>query len=117
MGTPKRNVLFLALFSVSFLTCSEGYLHEKISRKSFPQDFLFGSASAAYQVNIQLIYLIVFHLQISIFYVRWYYTTLTIMYIICIIVIFIHPKYEGAAHMDGRGNSIWDTFTRDHPGS
>lgn len=26
-------------------------------------------------------------------------------------------QYEGAAHDDGRGPSIWDTFTRKYPGA
>jgi len=25
-------------------------------------------------------------------------------------------KYEGAAHEGGKGPSIWDTFTHNHPG-
>lgn len=40
-----------------------------LSRASFPQDFLYGTATSAYQV-------------------------------------------EGAAHVDGRGDSIWDVFVR-----
>ncbi|CAN4110461.1 unnamed protein product [Withania somnifera] len=42
------------------------------NRSSFPSDFIFGTASAAYQ-------------------------------------------YEGAANEDGKGPSIWDTFTHNHP--
>ncbi|MCD7460081.1 hypothetical protein HAX54_042813 [Datura stramonium] len=42
------------------------------NRSSFPTDFIFGTASAAYQ-------------------------------------------YEGAANEDGKGPSIWDTFTHNHP--
>lgn len=26
-------------------------------------------------------------------------------------------QYEGAANEDGRGPSIWDTFTHNHPGN
>ncbi|KAK6933697.1 Glycoside hydrolase family 1 [Dillenia turbinata] len=46
--------------------------HYLLSRKDFPADFVFGSASSAYQ-------------------------------------------YEGAAHEGGRGPSVWDTFTKEHP--
>jgi hypothetical protein len=36
-------------------------------------------------------------------------------YILCLRFLLI-LKYEGAAHQDGKGSSIWDTFTRIHPG-
>ena len=44
----------------------------KLKRSDFPKDFIFGSATSAYQV-------------------------------------------EGAAHEDGRGPSIWDTFSEKYP--
>ncbi|XLR42077.1 hypothetical protein S83_026737 [Arachis hypogaea] len=65
----KGGVLLLAVASFVLLL-----LHPaaSLNRSSFPQDFIFGTASSAYQ-------------------------------------------YEGAAHEGGRGPSIWDTFTHNHP--
>ncbi|XP_010528331.1 PREDICTED: beta-glucosidase 13-like isoform X1 [Tarenaya hassleriana] len=62
----KSSVMLLLLLSSSLVSGSS------ISKKDFPEGFVFGTASAAYQ-------------------------------------------YEGAAHIDGRGPSIWDTYTEKHP--
>ncbi|XP_044489176.1 beta-glucosidase 12-like [Mangifera indica] len=48
------------------------HIYTPFNRSSFPKDFIFGTASAAYQ-------------------------------------------YEGAVNIDGRGPSIWDTFTHKYP--
>jgi len=31
-------------------------------------------------------------------------------------VVFLITQAEGATNVDGRGPSIWDTFTQQHPG-
>ncbi|KAM7274270.1 hypothetical protein ACFE04_028934 [Oxalis oulophora] len=53
--------------------CCDSKSASSLSRSSFPNDFIFGTASSAYQ-------------------------------------------YEGAAKKDGRGLSIWDTYTHKFPG-
>ncbi|GMH20599.1 hypothetical protein Nepgr_022440 [Nepenthes gracilis] len=66
-----KGGLFLYLLTLAISTaCVIG--GAPFSRKSFPDGFLFGAGSAAFQI-------------------------------------------EGAAHEDGRGLSIWDTFTKQHP--
>ncbi|CDP07698.1 unnamed protein product [Coffea canephora] len=73
-GIGLHVLLYVALF-FSLSGLSFGVAPKNIStfnRKSFPQDFIFEAASAAYQ-------------------------------------------YEGAAFEDGRGPSIWDTFSHQYP--
>ncbi|KAL4601263.1 hypothetical protein ACB092_11G259100 [Castanea dentata] len=60
--------LFFYLVAVSYFFASI----EGLSRSDFPDGFVFGAGSSAYQ-------------------------------------------YEGAAYQDGKGTSIWDTFTATHP--
>nr|CAB3503349.1 unnamed protein product [Digitaria exilis] len=69
LGRLLPPLLLLAVASAAY----DGAGLPPISRRSFPDGFIFGTASAAYQ-------------------------------------------YEGAAMEGGRGPSIWDTFTHQHPG-
>ncbi|TVU11416.1 hypothetical protein EJB05_45002, partial [Eragrostis curvula] len=66
-----RLELLLLLF-LPFFTAASAVKLGKISKSQFPEGFLFGTASSAYQ-------------------------------------------YEGAVREGGRGPSIWDTFTHNHP--
>ncbi|KAJ4822728.1 Beta-glucosidase 12 [Turnera subulata] len=66
-------VLGLVVVGCSAAVTPPTYDNSSFNRARFPQGFLFGTASSAYQ-------------------------------------------YEGAAHSDGRGPSIWDTFTHRYPG-
>lgn len=75
-----------------------------LNRSSFPHDFLFGTASSAYQVFV-LSYVV------YIFFASTYVKCLVGSYLF-----FCYMKYEGAAHEGGKGPSIWDTFTHNHPG-
>lgn len=63
------KVVLLLLATIFFALFNSAV---SLNRSSFPHDFLFGTASSAYQ-------------------------------------------YEGAAHEGGKGPSIWDTFTHNHP--
>ncbi|XP_015575609.1 beta-glucosidase 17 isoform X2 [Ricinus communis] len=69
--------LFLCLFNLAYFWDQVGgqkafQSATALTRSSFPDGFIFGAGSSAYQ-------------------------------------------YEGAAALDGRAPSIWDTFTREHP--
>ncbi|XP_021686676.2 beta-glucosidase 17-like [Hevea brasiliensis] len=67
--------IFGLLALVTLVTCADGLKPSRLlpfNRSSFPENFIFGAGSAAYQS-------------------------------------------EGAALIDGRGPSIWDTFVRKHP--
>ncbi|XP_044490211.1 beta-glucosidase 12-like isoform X1 [Mangifera indica] len=64
-------LLFTFLAQTGNLIAAE-HIYTPFNRSSFPKDFIFGTASAAYQ-------------------------------------------YEGAVNIDGRGPSIWDTFTHKYP--
>ncbi|KAL6341213.1 hypothetical protein AAG906_032330 [Vitis piasezkii] len=70
-----RLFLLLLLSSVGIIKASDtpNYGTALLNRSSFPEGFIFGTASASYQ-------------------------------------------YEGAAYEDGRGPSIWDTYTHKYPG-
>ncbi|CAH2063441.1 unnamed protein product [Thlaspi arvense] len=71
----KSNCLFLLLLVTSAYIGVYAKNHSsrpKLRRSDFPEDFIFGSATSAYQC-------------------------------------------EGAAHEDGRGPSIWDTFSENFP--
>ncbi|XP_011660112.1 cyanogenic beta-glucosidase [Cucumis sativus] len=74
----KHNDAFLSLvFLLLFIVCSKAYEPPPhhiglLKRSSFSKDFIFGSASSAYQ-------------------------------------------FEGAAKEDGKGPSIWDNYTHQHP--
>ncbi|KAF8769384.1 hypothetical protein HU200_006611 [Digitaria exilis] len=71
-GRLLPPLLLLAVASAVASAAYDGAGLPPISRRSFPDGFIFGTASAAYQ-------------------------------------------YEGAAMEGGRGPSIWDTFTHQHP--
>ncbi|PON32154.1 Glycoside hydrolase [Parasponia andersonii] len=49
MENHCKIVLFFLLSLTFKLTCSEGDLRDQLTRKQFPEDFIFGTASAAYQ--------------------------------------------------------------------
>ena len=69
------------------------------NRSSFPDRFIFGAGSAAYQVH-----------QIASTYIESFCNL-----VICLISGFLYQT-EGAARMHNRGPSIWDTFTIQQPG-
>lgn len=67
-----RLVLLLVAVAGFFVSTDGGLIPSKFNRTSFPEGFIFGAGTAAYQS-------------------------------------------EGAAFTDGRGPSVWETFTRKHP--
>ncbi|KAF3580999.1 hypothetical protein DY000_02034724 [Brassica cretica] len=67
------SLLVLIVLASNEVLAKKNSLTPKLRRSDFPEDFVFGSATSAYQI-------------------------------------------EGAAHEDGRGPSIWDTFSEKYPG-
>uniref|UniRef100_A0A0D3BPU4 thioglucosidase n=1 Tax=Brassica oleracea var. oleracea TaxID=109376 RepID=A0A0D3BPU4_BRAOL len=65
-------LVLIVLASNEVLAASNNSSTPKVRRSDFPEDFIFGSATSAYQI-------------------------------------------EGAAHQDGRGPSIWDTYSEKYP--
>ncbi|CAN6842350.1 unnamed protein product [Brassica oleracea] len=66
------SLLVLIVLASNEVLAKKNSLTPKLRRSDFPEDFVFGSATSAYQI-------------------------------------------EGAAHEDGRGPSIWDTFSEKYP--
>ncbi|KAL0769973.1 hypothetical protein Bca101_035123 [Brassica carinata] len=66
-------LVLIVLASNEVLAAKNNSSTPKLRRSDFPEDFIFGSATSAYQI-------------------------------------------EGAAHQDGRGPSIWDTYSEKYPG-
>ncbi|KAF3580482.1 hypothetical protein DY000_02034723 [Brassica cretica] len=66
------SLLVLIVLASNEVLAKKNSLTPKLRRSDFPEDFVFGSATSAYQI-------------------------------------------EGAAHEDGRGPSIWDTFSERYP--
>ena len=84
-GLPLRMVwIVLLLISVAFAYSPE----EPLLFDSFPDDFLWGSATAAYQVILTS-------------------SEMTFLY--------VTHQIEGAWNEDGKGLSIWDVFTKVPP--
>lgn len=96
----SRLAFLLMLLPFSFLVSA--MKPEKISRSQFPKNFLFGTASSAYQVKVVLQ-----ALEIAGKSVEWFALKQELG---CLV------QYEGAVKEGGRGPSIWDSYTHTHPG-
>lgn len=105
---------------VEALTSTYGL--NQLNRTSFPPGFVFGVSSSAYQVRRDLI--IRFRCVCSQKFV--YKFNLTCLYLLLFYfrfrrLVFNFKFYfkqtEGAANEDGKGPSIWDTYTQKFPGT
>jgi beta-glucosidase len=107
-----KVVLLLATISFSFFNSAVS-----LNRSSFPSDFLFGTASSAYQVFVLSYVVYIWKLLVGSYIIFLSYVVY-LMQNVCWILYFCfcYVKYEGAAHEGGKGPSIWDTFTHSHPG-
>lgn len=94
------SVLFLLLVS-SMMASQSNAKPSKITRSQFPKDFFFGTASSAYQVSSRRIWKLLKKKCKNGLLLRAFWRLM---------------QYEGAAREGGRGPSIWDTFTHNHPG-
>lgn len=97
-------LLLLLLMASSTSSRSEMKAGEVIRRSQFPEDFFFGTASSAYQVCSRSFWRILEDVCICVC-ITWPFVTN-----------FLMLQYEGAVREGGRGPSIWDTFTHNHPG-
>ena len=115
-GYPDLGLLVLLALLTNVIVVSSSH-DISFSRTSFPKGFIFGTASASYQVtSLYFLYVNLYHFP-SFFlvsnvvgceaYDQYYYVHM------CVLSNF---QYEGAAKEDGRGASIWDTYTHEHPG-
>ena len=73
------------------------------NRSSFPNGFIFGAGSAAYQV-LQIVSTYMF--------IKFFIIFVSSLFAFLVLV----NQSEGAAKLDKRGPSIWDTYTSQHPG-
>lgn len=77
-----------------------------LNRSSFPGGFIFGSASASYQVSPNFINIRFYHcFSSSAMRCRAW----------CMCEVF-EFQCEGAANEGGKGPSVWDTYTHRYPG-
>jgi len=112
-GYPVLGLLVLLGLLTNVIADSPKFDVSSINRTSFPSDFIFGTASSAYQViqsqSPLLICIIVFFSNVLRCqeYDQYYYVHMSVL---------SNFQYEGAAHEDGREPSIWDTLTHEHPG-
>ena len=86
-GLPEKMVRAIFLFSVFLSSIALALAYnpeEELLYDSFPDDFLWGSATAAYQVRLFSTQNVILHLD----------------------------QIEGAWNEDGKGPSIWDVFTK-----
>lgn len=86
--------VFLVLFLLTRLLINS----ESVSRADFPDGFIFGTASSAYQVML--------HVLIGFGWMDGGERGCLIMRKPCI------GQYEGAVNEGNKGASIWDTFTK-----
>jgi hypothetical protein len=93
--------LLLAILLFSFAAARADGKPCDIARSQFPNGFLFGAASSAYQVSSGPIWRTAYWKGST---QRW-----------CCFVALV--QYEGAVREGGRGPSIWDAFTHNHPGN
>lgn len=93
-----RLVLIMYLF---FIASRQQVSSESITRESFPDGFVFGTASSAYQVTF-----------FSFFYkliqerFKWSNILIKPQHSLAI------NQFEGAVNEGNKGDSIWDTFTK-----
>lgn len=111
-----QGILLLVLLTflsnavaTSIATTPSHYDVASINRSTFPAGFIFGTASSAYQVSIQRLYFFD-----SSRFIRCHLSMINLFNSFLCILEF---QYEGAAKEDGRGPSIWDTYTHKFPGS
>ena len=120
-------LLFLAsLTNNSIAVTPSHHSTASLNRSSFPAGFIFGTASASYQVSpawissmfVSYIYIYIKYSTFSNSSVHRICQANSMMHLyICANVSRVFEiQYEGAAHEGGRGPSIWDTYTHRYPG-
>jgi beta-glucosidase len=100
-------LLFVGLLIDNSIAVKPRHHTASLNRSSFPAGFIFGTASAAYQVSPEFFPTYLYHNRPGFIY---------IMYICQFNLLLKITQYEGAANEGGRGPSIWDTFAHRYPG-
>ena len=114
-GYPISGLLVLLGLLTNFITVSSSHESTSFNRTSFPKGFIFGTAAAAYQVT-KSIFSMLIHVIVFFFFCQMSWDVKHMINIIMCTCVLSNFQYEGAAKEDGRGPSIWDTYTHRYPG-